>query len=235
MSTAMAVLPPGVVDELLANRKRAVDWQEDPTQVASGGAGNAFKRCRPTSVALTNTSASAPGSAANPFDTWFRSMQAARTNVMNEYTPPCTAQRRDLNQTSNTLRFDPSHCQAQNRRWASDPLDEVKYTARHMNLLTQQKDQEIQGVSQRKDQENANTTERNKTLMKGVLQLHQQLEQLKAVGNQKDQILNRFVLKVQELETANLQLRQTLHQIAGGAPRCGGGFDQAPPPPPAVF
>lgn len=237
MSTT--VLPPQLLNDLLANsRKRVVDecdW-EDMGRSRSGGpgeVGNVFKRCRPATQQQLTTSSTA--ATPTPFDNWFRSMNDTR-GINNGYAPPCTAQRRDLSQTSNTQRFDPQHCQNQNRKWGNDDRDDVQYTRRHMEMLRNQKDQEIQEVVQKKDHEIACTAGRNQTLMKGVLQLHQQAEHLKNTNLQKDLFLQRAVQRIQELENANLELRQTIHQVTGGMGKCGGGaFDQAPPPPPAVF
>ena len=100
-----------------------------------------------------------------------------------------------------------------------------------MEMLAQQKDQETKQLVLHKDKEIGHHSERNTTLMKGVLQLSQQVEQLKQIGVQKDQLLTRLVQRVQELEHQNLQLTAALR----GLPQhVSGGFDQPPPPPPAV-
>jgi translation initiation factor 2B subunit (eIF-2B alpha/beta/delta family) len=101
-------------------------------------------------------------------------------------------------------------------------------------MFQQQKDQELQQMVQQKDQEIAKASTHNTTLMKGVLQLHQQVEQMKQADAQKDHILQRAAQRIQELETANQQLRHILQEV-GGLSKCGmGGFDQDPRPPPAV-
>ena len=152
-----------------------------------------------------------------------------------QYVLPCSAQRRPLE--SDTQNLDPNHCQQaqRNRQWVEDPRDTVQYTRRHMEMLQAQKDQEISEIIVRKDAEIATAAGQNQTLMKGVLQLHQHVEQLKYTNTQKDEILQKAAQRIQELELANLQLRQTLQEV-GGLSKCGmGGFDQPPQPPPAVF
>lgn len=199
----------------------------------------AFKRCRPGTHEVSPEGALPPTpvpigdrASVTPFGSSFRNnMQPQSAGSV--YTPPCTAQRRSLE--TDTQNLDPNHCQQMNRRWEEDPRDKVQYTRRHMEMLQQQKDQEIAELVQRKDAEIAAGVGRNQTLMKGVLQLHQQAEGLKQSNAQKDEILQRAAQRIQELEMANLELRRTLHQVTGGMANCGGGFNQAPPPPPAVF